>query len=623
MVGPLDAFLLRSTLLLLIGYAVVWTSLKLFRITSPRLHRAAWFAVLLLGCCGAGFNIEIPVLNQPTSCDLRSQTVDVASAGGQPTAGRLRAPYFQNIGRTEGCSPVPSPEYRTLPPGGRQPTFPWITVSWLSGVVFVLLRWTYRYTSFRKLLKAASPPPADWLADWHAVAGGKIPMLVADAAGPALVRTLFGYRLVVPAEYWLNIKPVLRASVLRHEFAHYRRRDALKSLVVRLLALPQWFNPCAWSAVKRFDDAAEWACDEAACGGSDDAVAEFAEALVALHESLRGSRRSRLFSGFASRAPSARIRRLVLVHHHQTLKDSLMKKTTVLTVCALLLLGGLFQFRLVAQTEKAEKVAPELPKPADPMAPSFPASSFAAPPMASPKKEENKPQVPWSSPSANPLLANPPNSDTWVKYKINSQGAAVQTNDKLIVPQDSKLQIVEGSSKSPDVGKFRIPIEYKLKNIPAASLKEFLTEQFKDSTVEVAEPATRSDNDKLVDVITITASLEDHKAIKKMLVEIEREVETLKNDAADAEVKQVSVLTIKDGFYETLKSKPETVRREIEALTVGYDASNHWLIAKGTKSELEKLKTILQELDAFPPVLRITPHPDLGEPKPEAAKEKE
>ncbi len=352
-----DAFLLRSTLLVLIGYTAVWTLLTVFRVKSPRLHRTAWFAVLLLGCCGAGFNVEIPL---PVSATLRHPR-----AGGDLEGKRAIPLHNAQFKRIAQILITPQEAVQTvLIPSSLGPRLrgddghdfklaQMIGVVWLLGIAFVFLRWTYRYAAFRKILKSSSPAPDDWLAEWHAVGGQRIPMLVADVAGPALVRNFFGYVLVVPPEYWLNIKPVLRASVLRHEFAHYRRRDALKSLLVRLLALPQWFNPCAWSAVKRFDDAAEWACDEAACGGSDDAVAEFAEALVALHESLqRLPRRSRLFSGFASRVPSARIRRLVLVHHHQTLKDSLMKKTTVLTVCVLLLLGGFFQFRLVAQSDQ-------------------------------------------------------------------------------------------------------------------------------------------------------------------------------------------------------------------------------------------------------------------------------
>ena len=50
--------------------------------------------------------------------------------------------------------------------------------------------------------------------------------------------------------------------MLLHEAQHVRRHDILKSLIARVLVLPQWFNPVAWMALRRFDEAAEWACDE-------------------------------------------------------------------------------------------------------------------------------------------------------------------------------------------------------------------------------------------------------------------------------------------------------------------------------------------------------------------------
>jgi hypothetical protein len=63
---------------------------------------------------------------------------------------------------------------------------------------------------------------------------------------------------------WSAISGDGRESILRHELAHLRRRDLQKSVLVRIAALPQWFNPLVRLAVRRFDEAGEWACDEAA-----------------------------------------------------------------------------------------------------------------------------------------------------------------------------------------------------------------------------------------------------------------------------------------------------------------------------------------------------------------------
>jgi len=78
----------------------------------------------------------------------------------------------------------------------------------------------------------------------------------------------------------------------------------------------------------------------------------------------------------------------------------------------------------------------------------------------------------------------------------------------------------------PDIGKFRLPIEYPLHSIPAESLIDFLAEAFPQVEAEEAEEAGK---------ISIMASLTEHRTIMKMLTEIEREIEALRNDVAGRE----------------------------------------------------------------------------------------
>jgi hypothetical protein len=76
-----------------------------------------------------------------------------------------------------------------------------------------------------------------------------------------------------------------RRSILRHELAHYVRGDLWKSLLARLLASPQWFNPLAWLAVRRFEEAAECACDDAALAAEPEGAFDYLRALLELGES--------------------------------------------------------------------------------------------------------------------------------------------------------------------------------------------------------------------------------------------------------------------------------------------------------------------------------------------------
>ncbi len=55
-----------------------------------------------------------------------------------------------------------------------------------------------------------------------------------------------------------------------------------------VVALPHWFNPIAWLVVRRFDAAAEWACDRAAT--EQEAATVYARALLRLGEAARQAR---------------------------------------------------------------------------------------------------------------------------------------------------------------------------------------------------------------------------------------------------------------------------------------------------------------------------------------------
>ena len=89
-----------------------------------------------------------------------------------------------------------------------------------------------------------------------------IRLRVTADVGPLLCRRLGGYELMIPAELWRDLNVAQREAILRHELADYLRGDVWKSLAVRVLMLPHWFNPAAWWAVRRFDEAGEWACDQ-------------------------------------------------------------------------------------------------------------------------------------------------------------------------------------------------------------------------------------------------------------------------------------------------------------------------------------------------------------------------
>lgn len=542
--------LLRSTILLAVGYLLIWTGLKICRVTSPRLHRLGWLVVLLTGWLGGGIPVDVPwrYEAEPTTLEVPVETVaaeivPLAMIGISEASGDMWSQAPREAAKTQAEYDVSAI----------------IAAVWLIGAMFFAIRTPFSYLLFRFRLRQATAAPDNWFQAWQTVLAEKrvpkIPMLVAEAGGPALVRRLFGYVLVVPPGYWQSLSPEGRLAVLRHEREHFLRRDALKSFFVRILALPQWFNPLAWSAVRRFDEAAEWACDEAAisrpaCGTAGDTVADFAEALVALHESLH---RPGLLSGFAGCRPSMRIRRLVQFHQRQIVKDSPMKKIAILLLLGLVLLAGLFRINLVAQTAKSEAKT---------------ANTWVMEPLVTEKQDP-----PMSVVAADPWASKPKETKNNIWYRTPTNNA------------DTK--------PSPEVGKFRVPIDYKLKNITPQSLSDFLKEQFKEA-VEVTEPVggqTVGD-----EMLTITASLDDHKLIKRLITEIQREVEAIRADAAETEpATQIKVFTV-------LHAKAEQIAESIKPLVSGdvklsVDQRTNTILASGSPTTIGVVEALLLNLD--------------------------
>ncbi|HUY35175.1 MAG TPA: M56 family metallopeptidase [Pirellulales bacterium] len=150
-------------------------------------------------------------------------------------------------------------------------------------------------------------------------------------------------------------------AVLLHESAHYERGDVWKSLAARLLALPQWFNPFAWWAVWNFDEAAEWACDEAVRRAAPENTPAYGRALLLLGAGKAAH--GMLNSAAQGRGLVLRIKRLLTTNLRE---DSIMKKTLVIAIGLTLLLAGGLRVRLVAR-EEAKRNQAQLSRAEDPL----------------------------------------------------------------------------------------------------------------------------------------------------------------------------------------------------------------------------------------------------------------
>jgi beta-lactamase regulating signal transducer with metallopeptidase domain/protein involved in polysaccharide export with SLBB domain len=273
--------LVRTTLATSLAALVAWGLLAALRVSSPRVHRIAWLLVIAQGWLLFPFTIEIESAAPPSEKRAAGLVPAViAEAETIPFENELE--WVQDPSTTDAATIVePSPSQALPDP------LPLAIGTWLFGAGIIVVIAAYRYLQVLHTIPLGSPPDdLQWQAEWNAASSNaklrrrhSVELRITAALGPLLHWAPWAYFILVPRPLWSSLAVAERAAILRHELAHLRRGDLWKSLAIRVLALPQWFNPLAWFAVRRFDEAAEWACDAAAARDADDRLA-FANSLL-------------------------------------------------------------------------------------------------------------------------------------------------------------------------------------------------------------------------------------------------------------------------------------------------------------------------------------------------------
>ena len=271
----MTSLLLATLALTLSGFVAVWL-LRCFKVDSPLLHRFAWGLVLAQGLIFAGIQIELPLLDAPTILPPAFEETTLPS----PLADRSES--------SATTSPLPS-----QPSAQNNSNFDFnpiqaIGTTWLLGALTILLFYFVSYASLLIAVRRTNRAPKKWADQWQRVLVNNnirksVPLRVHDRLGPMLCRLPGGYAVIVPSAIWHNLTESQRQAVLEHEVAHMRRGDVWKTFIARLAIVPHWFNPMAWKAVKHFEEAAEWACDQK-MAARDSQVIDYAKALLQLAE---------------------------------------------------------------------------------------------------------------------------------------------------------------------------------------------------------------------------------------------------------------------------------------------------------------------------------------------------
>jgi beta-lactamase regulating signal transducer with metallopeptidase domain/Skp family chaperone for outer membrane proteins len=333
----------RATAGVTVMAIAIWLLLRLCRVRSPEIQRFAWLLVLLPGVVVWRMSVVLPVLpaEEFAVVELRLEDEDVRSMSGAGGGGAsLREQAF--IEATDETSFAATSHHT----GGFWVGFV-LVGGWVVGMIVLAARWGWSYVAFARGLPQPLRAAEGWVSELREVCeelglSRPIPLHVTERLGPALCLAGGGYRLLVPQVAWGRFSSQQRRSILRHELAHYVRGDLWKSLVARLLAWPQWFNPLAWLAVRRFEEAAECACDDAAIAAEREDTFDYLRALVELGTADYST--PTLQAAVHGGSLQCRVRRLL----SPTGKDSVMKKLVVIAAALALAAGGFARIRLAS-----------------------------------------------------------------------------------------------------------------------------------------------------------------------------------------------------------------------------------------------------------------------------------
>jgi beta-lactamase regulating signal transducer with metallopeptidase domain len=287
----LEARLVGASLDLAVLAVLVWAAVRLLR-PRPRLAALLWVLVLVKPLAGL-------IAGAPLTLDLRLPVPQILR---EASAARLEVETRE----------LPSPAGSRVERWSSRVPVPPVALAWALGAAAVAGWALWDRLRLARLIRAAQPAPAALrtrLAEVAARLGvrSRAPRLLVTGAleSPALAGTLSPV-ILLPA--WLVESGADEQLdwALGHELMHRKMGDPWAGALRELVRILFFFHPVAWWAGRKWEEAAELACDRALVASEDDAV-RYAERLYEILAAARGRRRLSLASGlFASRTQIGR-----------------------------------------------------------------------------------------------------------------------------------------------------------------------------------------------------------------------------------------------------------------------------------------------------------------------------
>ena len=131
-------------------------------------------------------------------------------------------------------------------------SLPVLTILWIAGALFVLLRFLFGTLYFARHIRNAAQPSY--------FSGSALPILFTDVKTPVLWGW-FQPKILMPltARDWNDERQQI---AIAHELAHYQRRDNWTALISVAAQSMYWFHPLVWWLTVQAEQQRELACDD-------------------------------------------------------------------------------------------------------------------------------------------------------------------------------------------------------------------------------------------------------------------------------------------------------------------------------------------------------------------------
>lgn len=149
----------------------------------------------------------------------------------------------------------------------------WFCVGWLVGLIPLILRLAFGMLAAARMVRRSTPITTEELTAIGLEAtvfnAGSVFVYECPCLRVPVTCGIVRTRILLPPA-WISWSDEKLQSVLAHEAAHARRRDASITVLAEINRAIYWFHPLAWWLKRQLADLAESACDDEAINLSGD-----------------------------------------------------------------------------------------------------------------------------------------------------------------------------------------------------------------------------------------------------------------------------------------------------------------------------------------------------------------